>query len=192
MGHIPERTCIGCRGTFAKDEVVRIVAVSGVPVIDYRERLPGRAAYVCPRLECIAKALGRDLLSRAFKTKMTAPATGEFVLALEAAIRERIASLIAMAEKAGKLAAGASAVTDALQKNRVLLVLFAADLSEGTRNKVLGSGGPQQQGTPFTADELGRLVGRDLVAIAGITDKGFTDAIQREMERLKGLIIQHA
>ncbi len=48
MKHQPERTCIGCRGVFEKDEVVRIVAGPSGAVIDYREKLPGRAAYVCP------------------------------------------------------------------------------------------------------------------------------------------------
>jgi predicted RNA-binding protein YlxR (DUF448 family) len=193
MGHHPERTCIGCRGTFAKDKVVRLVAGDGVPVIDYREKLPGRAAYVCPRRDCIVKALVRDQLSRAFRRKVASPSPEALVQAVTAAVRERISSLISMAAKAGMIAVGASAVGDALTKGRVLLLIFAADLSDGTKDKVLGSatGLPQQQTTPFTTEELGRMTGRDLVGIAGIIDKGFAGALGSELERLKGLIIQH-
>lgn len=193
MGHRPERTCIGCRGTFAKDMVVRLVAGDGVPVIDYREKLPGRAAYVCPRRECIVRALARDQLSRAFRRKVVSPSPEVLVQAVTAAVRERVSSLIAMAAKAGMIAVGASAVGDALAKGRVLLLLFAADLSDGTKDKVLGpaTGLPLQQATPFTTAELGRMTGRDLVGIAGIIDKGFADALGSELERLKGLIIQH-
>ena len=196
MGHRPERTCIGCRGTFAKDEVVRIVSASGVPVIDYREKLPGRAAYVCPRQQCIIQAMGRDQLSRAFRTKMTPPPPEVFGRALAAAVRERVSSLIAMAAKAGMLAAGASAVADAMEKGRALLLLAASDLSAGTLAKVLGPAPErpwlQLQEVPCTAEELGRLIGRERVAIAAIIDKGFAEALGNELERLKGLIIQHA
>jgi hypothetical protein len=194
MAHRAERTCIGCRGTFAKDDVVRIVAVSGKPVIDYRERLPGRAAYVCPRRECILKAMRRDHLSRAFRMAVDPPPPGAFLDDMIAVVRERISSLIAMAAKAGMLAAGASAVSDALEKGRVVLLLAASDVSPGTLAKVLGSAAdrPEVRELPFTAAELGRLTGRDLVAIAGIVDQGFADALGSELGRLKGLIIQHA
>ena len=106
-------------------------------VLDYREKLPGRAAYVCPERECIEKALSRENLSRALKQKVKPPRIRTSSSpAAHQSITEKIRSLIAMAAKAGKLAAGYSAVHDALEKGRVEMLIYAADLSEGTREKL--------------------------------------------------------
>jgi uncharacterized protein len=190
--HQPQRTCIGCRQVFGKDEVVRIVAGPAGAVIDYREKLPGRAAYVCPRFDCIQKALSREALSRALQVKIAAPDADAFVDRLAASITEKIRALLTMAVKAGNLAAGASAVNDALQKGRVEMLIFAGDISEGTRGKLLsGSPLPSRQATLFTRDEMGQMVGRELVGVVGILEKGFADAVGNEAERLKGLLKKH-
>jgi len=192
MGHLPERTCIGCRGVFNKGDVVRVVSGPSGPVIDYREKLPGRAAYVCPRRECIEKALSKANLSRALHTNVNAPEIEAFILALASVVLEKIRSLIPMAARAGMLAAGASAVDDALQKSRVEMLIFAEDLSEGTKHKLLTGGlPPEKQATLFTRDELGQMVGRELVGVVGILDKGFSDAVWNESERLKVLLNKH-
>ena len=192
MGHQPERTCIGCRGVFSKADVVRVVSGPSGAVIDYREKLPGRAAYICPRRECIEKALSRESLSRALHTSVSAPQIEVFIEALLSAIREKIRSLLPMAARAGMLAAGASAVDDALQKGRVEMLIFAEDISEGTKHKLLTGGlPPKKQATLFTRDALGQMVGRELVGVVAILDKGFSDAVWSESERLKGLLNKH-
>ncbi len=189
MKHQPERTCIGCRGVFRKDEVVRIVAGPEGLVIDYREKLPGRAAYVCPRIECIQKALGKGNMSRALKSRIKPPDEGAFIALLSASIREKIKSLISMSAKAGKLAAGYSAVHDALEKGRAEMVLYAEDVSEGTRDKVTAGGAASlREATLFTRDELGSLLDRELVGVLALGDKGLADAVWNEAQRLKSLI----
>lgn len=189
MKHQPERTCIGCRKVFKKDEVVRIVAGPDGIAIDYREKMPGRAAYVCPRTECIRKALGKDCLARALHLKVRTPPAEEFIARLAAGITEKIKSLITMSAKAGKLAAGYSAVQDALEKGRVEALFYAQDLSNGTRGKVTGSAAASlRTATIFTRDELGRLLNRELVGVIAIEDKGLADALWKEAERLKDLI----
>src|SRR5512143_3207685 len=189
MKHQPERTCIGCRGVFKKNEVVRIVANQAGVLIDYREKLPGRAAYVCPRRECIGKAFAKEGLARALHLKVRTPDAETFVSELAVLIKEKIRALLAIAMKAGKTAAGYSAVHDALEKGRVELLLYAADLSDGTRGKVDLSGAESLRRTTFfTRNELGSIFGRELVGVVGILDKGCADALWRETERLKGLI----
>jgi predicted RNA-binding protein YlxR (DUF448 family) len=189
MKHQPERTCIGCRGIFKKDEVVRIVAGPEGVLIDYRDKLPGRAAYVCPRLGCIKKALSRDNLVRVLHLRVPCPGVEEFISLLTANITEKIRSLIIMSAKAGKLAAGYSAVHDAMEKQKVEVLIFAEDLSEGTKEKVMGSVEVSlRRTTLFTRDEMGRMLGRELVGVVGIQEKGLADAIWKEAERLKGLI----
>jgi predicted RNA-binding protein YlxR (DUF448 family) len=189
MKHQPERTCIGCRGVFEKNEVVRIVAGPPGAVIDYRDKLPGRAAYVCPRQACIKKALSKNNLARALHIRVPSPRAEEFLSQLIANITERIRSLIVMSAKAGKLAAGYSAVQDALEKQRVEMLIFAEDLSEGTKEKVMVSNSASlRQATLFTRDEMGMMLGRELVGVVGIHEKGLADAVWKEVERLKGLI----
>ncbi len=202
MKHTPERTCIGCRSIFSKDDVIRIVAgpipssgqaptVSGQAgiAIDYREKLPGRAAYICPTRSCIRRGLQKDLLSKALRTKVRTPSEDEFIAWLTGAIEEKIKSLIVMSAKAGKLAAGYSAVHDALEKGRVDLLLVARDISAGTLGKVNASVAVSiRRATLFTRDELGGLLNRELVGVLGIEDKGLSQALWRETERLKDLI----
>ena len=192
MKRQPERTCIGCRGAFPKDQVVRIVAGAAGAVLDYREKLPGRAAYVCPTSHCIEKALSRENLSRALKQKVKPPAPVEFIGMLVQSITEKIRSLIAMSAKAGKIAAGYSAVHDALEKGRVEMLLYATDISEGTREKLdhkIVEG--QRLATLLTRDELGKILNRELVGVVAFTEKGLADAVWNESKRLKSLINEH-
>lgn len=187
--HVPERTCIGCRGLFAKDQVVRMVAGPEGVLLDYREKLQGRAAYVCPRRECIENALSKDNLSRALRSKTKAPRAEDFIAQLIGNIEEKVRSLISISVKAGKLGAGYSAVHDALEKGRGHLIIFARDLSDGTREKLLQHGaGSLRAISLFSRDEIGRLMNRELVGVLIIEDQGLANAIWTEAERLKGLI----
>ena len=187
-GH-SERTCIGCRTAFPKEQVVRIVSGPAGIVIDLRDRLNGRAAYVCPRRDCITKAFSRDTLAKSLRSKLVLPQTEVFVAQLADLIRLRMQSFVSMALKAGKIAAGYSAVRDALGKNRVKLLLFAADVSSGTRDKIDSvCSGTMTRNVPFTRDDFGRMLGRELVGVVAILDQGMANALGYEAERLNGLI----
>jgi len=190
MGHGPERTCIGCRNVFAKDKVVRVAAGPTGVVVDLREKLPGRGAYICPTPACIGKALSREKLSRALRTTVRIPPAAEFSAMVESAVVEKIRFLMAMAGKARKLAVGYSAVHDGLEKGRIGALFYARDISDGTKEKLLHSGAAAdiRQATLFSRDELGRMLDRQLVGVVGIEDRGFSDALWNEVERLKNLI----
>jgi hypothetical protein len=188
--HLHERTCIGCRNPFEKDQVVRIAAGPDMIVLDYREKLPGRGCYVCPRRECIEKGVNRENLSRALRSRVRVPAAEEFISELTRNILEKIKSLIAMSVKSGKIAAGYSAVEDALNKKRVELLVYARDVSEGTREKIARAVSETNtpEATLFTRDELGSMMSRELVGVIAFEDKGIADAVRKEIARLKGLI----
>lgn len=189
MGHSPERTCIGCRAVFSKNDVVRIVAGPNGPVVDYREKLPGRASYVCVNRDCIEKACARGALARSLKSSVPSLPAEELAASILAAAKNKIAALLSMAEKAGVLAAGFSAVDDALQKSRVKLLLFADDVSDGTREKVLHQreGSRIQQMTLFTKSEIGAMIGREFAGVCAVQDAGFAKALWKECERVKKL-----
>ncbi len=187
--HQPERTCIGCRSVRKKDDVIRIVAGPNGVLIDYREKLEGRAAYICPRYDCIEKGLKKESLSRALHKSIKQPEVSLFLHQLESAVLERVKSLLRIALKADKLAVGYSAVQDALEKGRVALLLSARDLAPGTLEKISASEREAiRQETLFTRDDLGALANRELVGIVAVLDRGLADAIWTETQRLKGLI----
>ena len=66
--HIPQRTCVACRQTGAKRQLVRVVrAPDGSVSIDPTGKKSGRGAYLCDSPECWQAALRRGALSRALK-----------------------------------------------------------------------------------------------------------------------------
>jgi predicted RNA-binding protein YlxR (DUF448 family) len=73
--HVPERTCIACRQTKPKWELVRLVHTpKGELQIDQRGKKAGRGAYLCPTRECWELVLGKDRrnrLSRALRMGLT-------------------------------------------------------------------------------------------------------------------------
>ncbi len=172
-----------------KDEVIRLVAGPDGILVDYREKLPGRAAYICPRKDCIEKALMKDTLAKALRLKFQPPKVAYFMSQLETIVSEKIKSLLAISMKASRIAVGYSAVHDALGKGRVFLLLYATDVSEGTKDKVEVDGlVSTRQATLFTRNEYGQILNRELVGVVAILDEGLADSLWNEIVRLKNLI----
>ena len=58
--HVPERTCVACRETKPKKELIRLVRCSdGSVEIDYEGRKAGRGAYLCKSKNCWESALSK-------------------------------------------------------------------------------------------------------------------------------------
>lgn len=71
--HVPQRTCVACRRTFAKRELVRIVRTpEGVVEVDPTGKRSGRGAYLCPTPDCWHLAVQKGRLDRALKTNLGA------------------------------------------------------------------------------------------------------------------------
>ncbi len=68
---IPQRQCVGCREMKEKKALIRVVkSPEGEVSLDEKGRKPGRAAYVCPNVECLRKARKSRALERAFETQI--------------------------------------------------------------------------------------------------------------------------
>jgi predicted RNA-binding protein YlxR (DUF448 family) len=67
-GRTPERSCVGCRRTAPKHELVRLVRSSNGVALDLAGSAPGRGAYVHRDAECARRALSKGALARAFRT----------------------------------------------------------------------------------------------------------------------------
>ena len=82
---IPMRQCVGCREMKEKRELIRVVkSPEGTVSLDFKGKLPGRGAYVCPQADCLAKARKSRALERAFSTQLPA----EVYQALEEQMKE--------------------------------------------------------------------------------------------------------
>ncbi len=67
----PQRTCLGCKESKDKKELIRIVKQNdGKIFIDKTGKANGRGAYICNNIECLEKAIKSKRLENNFETKM--------------------------------------------------------------------------------------------------------------------------
>ena len=67
----PQRTCLGCRTSKDKNELIRIVrSPEGTVSCDLTGKANGRGAYICPDSACLAKAVKSRALNRALKVEI--------------------------------------------------------------------------------------------------------------------------
>ena len=65
---VPQRKCVGCNEMKDKKDLIRIVrSPEGDISLDLTGRKNGRGAYVCPKEECITKAVKEKRLERALE-----------------------------------------------------------------------------------------------------------------------------
>ena len=65
---IPQRQCMGCRERKPKRDMIRVVrGTDGAVSLDFGGKLNGRGAYICPRSECLKKALRSKALDRSLE-----------------------------------------------------------------------------------------------------------------------------
>jgi len=70
--HVPIRTCVGCRQSKPKKELIRVVRTPQLEIaIDHTGKRSGRGAYLCPSKECLSKALQGRQLERALQTTIS-------------------------------------------------------------------------------------------------------------------------
>lgn len=71
--HVPQRTCVACRVSRPKRELVRVVRTpEGAVMVDDTGKRSGRGAYLCGQRDCWETALARRQLEHALKVTLTA------------------------------------------------------------------------------------------------------------------------
>jgi len=71
-GHVPLRTCIGCRKKRPAGELLRFTACGDTVVLSTRkDKRTGRGCYVCPTEKCIEIAIRTKVLSRVLRSNVT-------------------------------------------------------------------------------------------------------------------------
>ena len=63
----PMRTCIGCRESKPKKDMIRIACYEGEISVDVTGRAKGRGVYICRDPECLKAAVKKDAVKRGFR-----------------------------------------------------------------------------------------------------------------------------
>ena len=94
--HVPQRTCVACRQTSAKRQLVRIVRTpDGSVTVDPTGKLSGRGAYLCTdQPACWQAALkNRGVLARALKVESTS-SEDDLLIATLTAYAQRLSGTV--------------------------------------------------------------------------------------------------
>lgn len=69
---VPMRTCCGCRGSFPKKELIRVVRkTDGTAAIDFTGKLNGRGTYICRNVSCFEKARKTGSIARSLEISIS-------------------------------------------------------------------------------------------------------------------------
>ncbi len=117
-GSGPRRTCIACRESSDKKQLVRFALdPKGNVLVDYRQRLPGRGVYTCFNPTCVDKAVKRQSFKRGFKSNCEPADLNILLSQLKQSVEQKILNLIGMGRKAGEITSGTNAVLDLLKNH---------------------------------------------------------------------------
>ena len=190
------RMCVGCRGLFPRDSLVRLVrGPEGEIGVDRYLRAPGRGAHLCYSRACIEAAVKRRALSRAFPGQPggTAPLpdTAALTAAIVAAIDARTSDALSLGRRRGQVASGAVALESAWSAGRLRLVLLAADAGENTAHRWEGRG--KASGLPVhrygDLASLGHTQGAEERVALGVVDPTLADRLALEFQRRDRVLV---
>ncbi|WP_243371165.1 DUF448 domain-containing protein [Geotalea sp. SG265] len=184
----PERTCIYCRTTRNKKELLRFVlAPDRTLVPDLLAKLPGRGAYTCMTSVCVKGAADKRQFSRAFKGEVKGADGAGLIDQLATRIEERIASYISLANKAGKVSSGTDMVLERMKDQSPGFLFIASDISAdiGQKVKALAERNGVEYCTLFDKEKLGALIGKEMRVVVAIGVGGFIEPLKQETAKLR-------
>jgi predicted RNA-binding protein YlxR (DUF448 family) len=181
----PLRRCIVTGEVDTKDGMLRfVVAPDGSVVPDLEERLPGRGYWVTADRAVLAKAVSKNLFSKAARRAVRAgPDLPDRVAAL---LRGRCLDLLGLARRGGLAVAGFEKVREMLKSGGAALLLAAVDGAEDGRSRLraLAPGLPVAE--LFEASAMGAALGRDLAVHAALAPGRLTERLLAECRRYAG------
>ena len=171
----PERLCVVTREVRPVDELLRFVAApDGSVVPDLKRNLPGRGLWVTATRDALTDAVKRKSFAKGFQQDIRA---GADLIAQTDSLLERSAlDALAIAGKAGQVAAGFMKVEAAIGRSEILALLHAKEAADdGTRklNAALHRRFAEQAGnfpsiSDFTSQQLDLALGRANVVHAAL------------------------
>ncbi len=183
------RTCAGCREQRPREALVRLAVVPEPPyvVADARGRLGGRGVWVHGDRKCLEIAARKGGIARSLRrpVQLDPDAIAD---AIRGQIERRLEGLLLGAHRARKVAVGTDAVRESLAEGRIRLLCVAEDAA-GRREELTAAA--ERLGKACVVlgpkGDVGRLFGRDEVAVLAIEDNGIAAEVDRASAHLAGL-----
>jgi predicted RNA-binding protein YlxR (DUF448 family) len=128
-----ERMCAATRAVRPVSDLIRfVVAPEGEAVADVKGKLPGRGIWITGTRDALSEAIKRKAFARGYKREVRLPL--DFVARTERLLESAVLDALAVAGKAGLVAAGYVKAEKALEAGDVVALLHAVEASpEGTR-----------------------------------------------------------
>lgn len=185
------RTCLGCRQVLPQEALVRyVLGPDGTVHVDYRQKLPGRGTYTCPKSDCLEKACRGGQFRRAFKGRGDADCV-TLKRRLADQLLGKAENLIGMARKARQIVGGSRQVLAGLDsRSNFGLILIARDMSPAIAEKL------QRKAAAFglevvrllDKEQLGRLTGRNERSALAVEAGPLCERLQQELNRYESIV----
>ncbi|MEM9279060.1 MAG: RNA-binding protein [Pseudomonadota bacterium] len=188
------RTCIATRTEKSPDEMIRFVLDPEKRVVpDLKRNLPGRGVWVTAGRRELKQVIDKQLFSRGFKEKVKVdPSLVELV---EERMKANITALLSMARKAGVMLTGKAKVENQIRKQKISLLVQAADADGDGKRKLkslIKTLSPQTALFEIlTSDELDTITGSVNTVHAGLETSGITEQIKTAILKFERFNHQH-
>lgn len=189
-GAAPERRCIVTGEVRPKDAMIRFVVrpgeagAAGELVPDLQARLPGRGLWITAERDIVARAVAKNLFSRAARGAVTvAPDLAD---RLEALLARRCIDHLGLARRAGQAVAGYEQVRSWVERGRAGVLVGARDGSPEGQRKVLAGAGDIPVVAVMSGQELGAAFGREWFGHVALAPGRIAQGFCREAARLAG------
>ena len=132
-----ERLCAVTRAVKPVDELIRFVVGPDGVVADLKRKLPGRGLWVTGDRATLKDAVARNVFARGFKREVRV--TPELIEQTERLLVRAALDALAIAGKAGLVAAGFAKVEAAITRDAIVGVIHAADAAPDGVAKLAGA-----------------------------------------------------
>jgi uncharacterized protein len=185
--------CCAATGTVkpVADMIRFVLAPDGTAVPDLKRRLPGRGIWITATRASLTTAVARKAFSRSFKRDVRLPP--DFVAATERLLERSALDALAIAHKARKVAIGFAKVEAALEDDKAVALLHAAEAAPDGVRKLKPRGAKRPRGDAegvlaiggFTSVQLDLALGRSNVIHAALLAGTESETFLARAQRLK-------
>lgn len=181
----PLRRCIVTRERHPVESMIRfVIGPDRVIVPDVQARLPGRGMWLSARKDVVEAALARKAFARAARAEVAVPV--DMPAIIEAALTRRVIEILGLTRRAGQAVTGFAKAREWLVAGQVALLVHASDGSVDERNRLL-NGRAVPVIAPLSAQDLGRIFGRDHAVHVAVSAGRLATMLLNETKRLDGI-----
>lgn len=98
-------------------------------------------------------------------------------------MNDKVLRLLGLAQNAGYLASGTTAVSQAIKRGRVHLLYASTECSEGSLNKIQGQLSQERIIRHYGVEELSRAIGKNNRHFIAVLDAPMAEAMIAEIEK---------